>query len=104
MEYWIDYLTAHPAILLGLVIVLCILVFTVIKKLLKIALIAAIIFIALSGFTYKKSQSSDIIKELKKNAKDLKEQVIKKGKKELEKIKEEAVDEVKKELKHKLSN
>ena len=97
MENFIDYLSTHPVALIILAALAVLVLFFIFKKLLKLALVFALIVVALCGYYYYKAPEEfpESVKSTISDIKSTAEKMVGKGKTLTKKL-DKAVERVKK--------
>ena len=101
MENIIELITSNPVYLAIAVILAIVVVYGLVKKIIKLALVTGAVFILYVAYLhYSGKNTSEISKTVSKSAEILKEAVSKTG----EKVKDSAIKSIEKKVESKLTN
>ena len=101
MENIIELITSNPVYLAIAVILAIVIVYGIVKKIIKLALVTGAVFILYVAYLhYSGKNTSEISKTVSKSAEILKEAVSKTG----EKVKDSAIKSIEKKVESKLTN
>ncbi len=103
MEQWLDYLMSNPTAMLIAGVIAVLLIFFLLKRLIKLAIILFIIFVIVAAINYKTYEPKEIMDKIKKDARELKQKSDKKVRDKINQYKDQVVKDVEEKVKAPLS-